>query len=198
MVRAYPAGFLTPETFQKRLPVAVIVLLLHIAALSLLTVRHYAGETDAIPEAVITFPAQPKKPEVSAVVKSAAPAGQKSIGTFTPPPEWTQTKPDFSAIYLALSLCGPENLSKLSQTDRARCTAMGMAMQGSIGPGMDVSAKSKAKKAEEWAAEIVARNTPIKIPCTYAARVSAHAPGETIIVPMLGVSIVGGKASCKH
>ena len=167
---------------------ALIVLLLHalllFAFLQFLVKPQGAGLTkpERLLELMISMPktvAPPPPPAASARQRAPVrvqPGGEKSgaMPSLAPP----ALTPDIRGLGQALLGCAPENLSNLTPEQRAHCHS------GFSAPDESALAepRSHVKDPLRRAAEMKARNTPMRIPCSSVA--AAPVGGGTAAVPM--------------
>lgn len=157
--------------FGKRFVPAALVLLLHLIVLSALQIKRNPATPESQDETILVLPV-PKPGNVASTApgKSAAPLSRNSQRIFVPPPEWSASQSDFSALRLGLNGCQPEKISALLPDDRGRCRAMGYGVRGPMIADSEVSNKTKSKNAAQWKAEMVANNSPLpRIPCLFVA-----------------------------
>ena len=183
-----------PASSQRAIS-ALLVLLLHalllFAFLQFLVKPQSAGisHPERLLELMISMPKAPAPPPALRGQRApvrAQPGGEYSgaMPSFTPPAE----TPDIRGLGQALTGCTPENLINLTAEQRAHCHS------GFSAP--DESAltepRSHVKDPLRRAAEIKARNAPLRVPCTSV--VDAPVGGGTAAVPMADPFCVLGGA----
>ena len=121
-----------------------------------------------------TAPAQTAAPPAV-----ASPQPRLRVAPIVPPPAGTAPPPSLSGLGQSLFGCAPENLGNFSREQRAHCT------NGLRRPDDSVMIEppSHVKDPARRAAEMRARNTPAKLPCTYMTNAPAPYGGVTP-VPM--------------
>ena len=124
----------------------------------------------------VTAPPPPAAPARQRAPVRAQPGGEQSgaMPSLAPPVE----TPDIRGLGQALLGCAPENLVNLTSEQRAHCHS------GFSAPDESVLAQpsSHVKGPLRRAAEMKARNTPLRIPCTTV--IDAPVGGGTAAVPM--------------
>jgi hypothetical protein len=166
---------------------ALLVLLLHalllFAFLQFLVKPQSAGipNPERLLELMISMPKVAAPPPPAAPARQQAPArvqsgGEQSGGmpSLAPP----AVTPDIRGLGQALLGCAPENLVNLTPEQRTRCHA------GFSRPDDSamVEPPSHVKDPLRRAAEMKARNTPLRIPCTSV--IDAPVGGGTAAAPM--------------
>jgi hypothetical protein len=168
----------------------LLVLLLH--ALLLFALLHFlvqrqapiAAQSEHLLEMIIST----ARPPVPVATPKAAPK-RKPVPVLTNPGGETSgampslappvAPPDITGLGQALFGCAPENIPNLTPDQRAHCT------NGFTRPDQDavIEPPSHVKDPARRAAEMRARNTPGRIPCTSLTEVQISPAGSTL-VPM--------------
>jgi hypothetical protein len=186
-----------PQTAASRLLSLLLVALLH--ALLLFAILHFmvvtpratvATAPEHLLELIINTAKKPAPVSLSAPRSRRAPISPKAGGvtsgampSYTPP----VAPPDITGLGQALFGCAPENLTNLTPDQRAHCT------NGFTRPDDSalVEPKSHVKDPLRREAEMRARNTPGRVPCTGVAKVAG--PSGSNAAPMLDpICIIGG------
>lgn len=96
-----------------------------------------------------------------------------------PPSIATTPAPDVTGLGMRLFGCAPEQLATLTPEERVRCAT------GLKAPDRSVVSipKSQVQDPARRAAEMRAKNSPLRIPCTYVG--SAPAPHGTAVAGMI-------------
>jgi len=177
-----------PATSQSQRAISVLlVLLLHalllFAFLQFLVKPQSASMSnpERLLELMISMPKVSEPPPAAAPARQrtpvrAQPGGEKSGGMPSlAPPALT---PDIRGLGQALLGCAPENLSNLTAVQRAHCPG------GFSRPDDSavVEPSSHVTDPLRRAAEMKAKNTPVRIPCTTV--IDAPVGGGTAAVPM--------------
>jgi hypothetical protein len=164
-----------------RSPLSItLVLLLHAIFLALLLTPFPRAIMRAVPrETILFFPRPeplPEKPLPRRVIRSlTAPAFQYDVA----PPDIRVAPP--GQLGLSLFGCSPENLGNLTAEERAHCDGAFVAGMRAMANG---PMKEHALHATRWAAVIHARNTAVRIPCTYITTTPGATPNTAITLPM--------------
>jgi len=113
--------------------------------------------------------------------QSLAPARQGQSTTVNPVPSLTPPAeaPNLTGLGRALTGCAPENLSNLSPDERAHCPDVFHKPDETV----LVEPRSRVKDPARRAAEMAAKNTPGRIPCTFIG--SARTPAGAVVAPMV-------------
>jgi len=178
--------------WRRRLSSAFLVALLH--GLLLLALLHFLVPSQSRPgtqrilESFVTFarkaapaeapplPAMPAPPSRGGVTSGAAPSLAPTIAA-----------PDIRGLGQSLFGCAPETLANLSPEQRSHCTN-GLARPDDSAV---IEPPSHVKDPARRAAEMRAKNTPGRIPCTYLGQ--APAPyGSTTTVMADPVCVMDG------
>jgi hypothetical protein len=187
------AGFTTipaeafARTSSQRTASLVLVLLLH--ALLLLAALQFMvkpqirlrSAAERVLEMIITIPPKPvpapAPPARPAAPVRAAPGGVWSgaMPSLAPP----VAPPDITGLGQALLGCALENLTNLTPEQRAHCK-LDLARPDD---SLVIEPPSHVKDPVRRAAEMRARNTPLRVPCTSV--ISAPVGGGTAAVPMV-------------
>jgi hypothetical protein len=179
-----------PSQSQRAIS-ALLVLLLHalllFAFLRFLVKPQSAGipNPERLLESMISMPKVTATPPPAAPARQRArvrvqPSGEQSGGMPSPaPPALT---PDIRGLGQAVLGCAPENLVNLTPAQRAHCPG------GFSAPDESAVAEppSHVKDPLRRAAEMKARNAPLRIPCTSV--IDAPVGGGTAAVPMVDPS----------
>lgn len=179
-----------PSQSQRAIS-ALLVLLLHalllFAFLQFLVKPQSAGipNPERLLELMIRMPRLSAPPPPAAPVRQRAPArvhpgGEQSgrMPSFAPP----ALTPDIRGLGQALLGCAPENLVNLTPAQKAHCPG------GFSAPDERAVAEppSHVKDSLRRAAEMKAKNAPLRIPCTSV--IDAPVGGGTAAVPMVDPS----------
>lgn len=113
--------------------------------------------------------------------KSRVPNRQQQSTPINPLPSLAPPAqaPDLTGLGRALTGCAPENLSNLSPDERAHCPDVFRKPDGTV----LVEPRSRVKDPARRAAEMAAKNTPGRIPCTFIG--SARTPAGAVVAPMV-------------
>jgi hypothetical protein len=175
---------------------ALLVLLLHVLLLFAFLQFLVKPQSAGLPKAERLLELMISMPKVAAPPPPAAPARQRAPTRVQPggehsgampslaPPALT---PDIRGLGQALLGCAPENLINLTPEQRAHCHS------GFSAPDERAMAEppSHVKDPLRRAAEMKARNTLLRIPCTSV--IDAPVGGGTAAVPMTDpFCVVGG------
>lgn len=185
---AIPAGGIRPmrDMLGKRLPVAALVVILHIAVLALMQIHR--ENRPSVSEQETFFPLTPLVKKASPAVPKASPSAQKKFfGTFTAPAFLPAPKADLSDLGFLLNACAINNLGNVAMELRARCHAAGAGIDGHA-LADDFSVASKAKLAGQYAEEVKEKNAPLRVPCTYLANVRGASSPAIMVDPICAVS----------
>jgi hypothetical protein len=151
----------------QRMTSLMLVMLLHAALLILLLNAFTQKSTrpDAARETILRLlPLFQRAPQQEVAPQSGTVTGARPlIAPTMPPPAGSQPAPDLAGLEMRLFGCAPEQLAILSPAERASC-ATGLAH-----PDRSIVTipKSHVVDPVRRAAEMKARNSPIRIPCTY-------------------------------
>jgi hypothetical protein len=129
----------------------------------------------------VSLPAPRSRPAPALPRRGGVTSG--AMPSYAPP----VAPPDVTGLGQALFGCAPENLPNLTPDQRARCT------NGFTRPDDDalIEPKSHVKDPARREAEMRAKNTPGRIPCTSVAGVGAL--GGSTAAPMVDpICIIGG------
>lgn len=147
--------------WRRRAIAGAIVLLLHGLVLALFAVRRALQAEEPTRETIITL-SEPAR-------RSAAPAPPSSRASLPPslfrlPPSSSLPFAENPAIIDLFGNCAPENLSRLSAEQRARCRTAGFAL--GVPPGLDAQFEQKSRVQDEarWMAALERKNSPILLP----------------------------------
>lgn len=194
------AGFTTipaeafARTSSQRAISLGLVLLLH--ALLLFAVLHFMvkppirlNAAERVLEMIIPIPPKPvaaaaQRARPAAPVR-AAPGGVSSgaMPSLAPP----VAPPDIAGLGQALLGCAPENLGNLTPEQRAHCR-LGIAKPDD---SLVVEPPSHVNDPVRRAAEMRAKNTPLRLPCTSIT--AAPVGGGVVAVPTINpVCVMGG------
>ncbi|HLY06082.1 MAG TPA: hypothetical protein VKR31_10070 [Rhizomicrobium sp.] len=178
--QSVPARLKLPE----RATAIALLLLLH-AALFYLINPKFAGPTETRPlnEITLSFnspkPIEPAPPVINPVLaKPFVPAiSPPVIPEANPPLSPALAAPNVTGIGRSLFNCDLANGKNLSREERANCPRLGIAppAAGIMEAGMPKT--SKARNSALWAAELEARHTPVRVPCTGIAQTVLGGPG---------------------
>jgi hypothetical protein len=180
-----------PATSQSQRAVSLLlVLLLHALLLFALLEFLVKPQTAGIPAAerllefVISMPRAPAPlpraaPRGRRAPVRAQPGGERSgaMPSLAPPAQM----PDIRGLGQALLGCAPENLANLTSEQRAHCPGFSRPDDSAV-----VEPPSHVKDPLRRAAEMKARNTPLRVPCTSV--IEAPVGGGSAAVPMLDPS----------
>ena len=175
------------QSQSQRAISALLVLLLHalllLAFLQFLVKPQGAGLTrpERLLELMISMPktvAPPPPPAAPARQRapvSVQPGGEKSgaMPSLAPP----VLTPDIRGLGQALVGCAPENLSNLTVEQRSHCPGLSRPDDSAV-----LEPPSHVKDPVRRAAEMKARNAPLRVPCTSVT--NAPVGGGTAAVPM--------------
>lgn len=182
----------------------LLVLLLH--ALLLFAVLHFlvvtpkigiASAPEHLLELIINTARKPKPAAAPAPRARHAPSPPKSGGVFSGAmPSYTPpvAPPDVTGLGQAIFGCAPENIPNLTPDQRAHCTD---AMSGFIRPDDHalLEPKSHVKDPARRAAEMRAKNTPGRVPCTSLTEVQTSLAGTTTVPMVDPVCVANGLAN---
>jgi hypothetical protein len=172
------------HALSNRMTSLMLVMLLH--GLLLMLLLHAFTQNDTRPlsprETILRLlPLLQRAPlEEAAPSAGAAPRARPMPAPAMPPAiTTTPAAPDVTGLGRQLFGCAPERLATLSPEDRARCAT------GLKAPDRSVVTfpKSHVQDPARRAAELKAKNSPPRIPCTYAG--SAPAPHGTAVAVMV-------------
>jgi hypothetical protein len=180
-----------PASSQQRAISALLVLLLHAVLLFAFLQYLVKPQSAGLPNPERLLELMIRMPRVSAPLPPAAPARQRAPVRVQPSGEQSggmpslalpPLTPDIRGFGQALLACAPENLVNLTPTQRAHCPG------GFSAPGESPVAEppSDVKDPLRRAAEMKARSTPLRIPCTSV--INAPVGGGTAAVPMVDPS----------
>jgi hypothetical protein len=172
------------QSQSQRAISALLVLLLHalllFAFLQFLVKPQSAGisRPERLLELMISMPRAPAPP--------AAPRGQRAPVRVQPDGERSGAMPslappvptpDIRGLGQALLGCAPENLSNLTVEQRSHCPGFSRPDDSAV-----LEPPSHVKDPVRRAAEMKARNAPLRVPCTSV--IDAPVGGGTAAVPM--------------
>ncbi len=178
---------MTSASQPQRAISALLVLLLHalllLALLQFLVKPQSAGlsKPERLLELMISMPkVAPPPPTPAAPARQRAPVRVQPGGEHSgampslAPPVLT---PDIRGLGQALLGCAPENLANLTAEQRTHCPGFSRPDDSAV-----IEPRSHVKDTLRRAAEMKARNTPLRIPCTSV--IDAPVGGGTAAVPM--------------
>jgi hypothetical protein len=181
------SGSETDSSLWRRFSSAILVLLLHVLLVLaflkfMIRPPEIVTRPERILEMLIRLPehraAQPESPPSAAPhpARGGAPSGPvPSLAPALP-------QPDVQGLGRSLFGCAPENLSSLSPEQRSHCPG------GLTRPDDTVVAEppSHVKDPARRAAEMRAKNTPGRVPCTYVGDAPGpYGPVATVMVSPL-------------
>lgn len=156
-----------PQSAQ-RMTSLMLVMLMHGLLLMLLlhAFSQKSGRSDAARETILRLlPILQRVPQDDAAPSSGAATNARPVAAPVVPPATASqpAAPDVTGLGMQLFGCAPEQLAALSLAERARC-ATGLAH-----PDRSVVTipKSHVQDPVRRAAEMKAKNAPVRVPCTY-------------------------------
>lgn len=159
-----PRMIARPQPAQ-RMTSLMLVLLLHALLLMLLlnAFTQKNARPDAARETILRLLPMFQRAQEAAPRSGTVTGTRAVIAPSAPPVIPAQPAPDISGLGMQLFGCAPERLATLSPTERARCAT------GLVHPDRSIVTipKSHVVDPARRAAEMKARNSPIRIPCTY-------------------------------
>ena len=169
---------------RERATAIALLLILH-AALFLLINPKFGRQTETPPlnEITLSFSVQKPRelvapPAINPVfVRPAAPAIAPPVIPESNLPLPPLTSPNVTGIGRSLINCDLANSRNLSREERANCLHFGVAppAAGTMEAGLPKT--SRAKNSALWAAELAARQKPVRVPCTGIAQQVLGGPG---------------------
>ncbi|OAI45082.1 hypothetical protein AYO42_03510 [Rhizomicrobium sp. SCGC AG-212-E05] len=171
------------HALTSRMTSLTLVMLLH--GLLLMLLLHAFTQKSARPlsprETILRLLPLLRPQEEAAPSAGAAPRARRSIPAPVMPPaiSTAPAAPDVTGLGMRLFGCAPEQLARLTPEERARCAT------GLKAPDRSVVTipKSHVQDPARRAAELRAKNSPPRLPCSYAG--SAPAPHGTAVSVMV-------------
>ncbi len=169
------------HALTNRMTSLTLVMLLH--GLVLMLLLHAFTQKNARPlsprETILRLlPLLQIAPQEDAAPSAGAAPRARALPAPVMPPA-ISTAPDVTGLGMRLFGCAPEQLARLTPEERARC-ATGLKAPD---PSVVTFPKSLVRDPARRAAELKAKNSPPRIPCTYAG--SAPAPHGTAVAVMV-------------
>ena len=174
----------------QRMTSLMLVLLLHGLLLMLLLQAFTQKNTRALsPRDTILrlLPSLQRSPQQEAMPSAGAARNARPIPAPALPPEIaTAPAPDVAGPGLQLFGCAPEQLATLTPEERARCAI------GLTAPDRSVVTipKSHVQDPARRAAEMKAKNSPPRLPCSYVGVAPGPSYGTTVPSVMVNPSCV--------
>jgi hypothetical protein len=175
---------------SRHLRGAALVLALHFTIISLLvqSLETPISMAPAQQEILLNFRpvVKPKlEPRIKKSAKGPTHAQRPSISfpTHAPPAALGAAPSASDSLNLSLFGCAPENLSNLTEEERAHCSEAPNAasLESSI-PG---STPERAVQAGRWASSSAREHAPMRVPCVGLGQTAGGGPGRSATVGMV-------------
>lgn len=168
----------------QRMTSLMLVMLLHALLLMLLlnAFTQKSGRPNAARETILRLlPILQRAPQEEAAPSSGAATNARPVATPVVPPATAAqpAAPDVTGLGMRLFGCAPEQLAALSPAERARCAT------GLSHPDRSVVTipKSHVQDPARRAAEMKAKNAPVRVPCsTVGVAPAPHGTAPSVMI----------------